>query len=203
MTEDQRQDDPADDVPPDIAAVDMDVDADAPTLEEALQQIAVLDKKLAEATDKMLRALAETENTRRRLERERQDTAKFAVSNFAREMLTVSDNLRRALNAVPAGESEKNEQIKTIYTGVEATERDLLRVFEKNNIKKIDPLNQKFDPNLHEVIFEIPSDRNPGTVLQVVEPGYMIHDRLLRPARVGVAKSNDAPPEGSKIDQQV
>ena len=180
------------------------LDPNGPTLEEALQQIAALNERAAEAHDKMLRALADADNTRRRADRDRQDTAKFSVANFARDLLTVSDNLRRALNAIPADQRNGNEQLKTIYEGVEATERELLRIFEKNSIKKIEPLNQKFDPNLHEVIFEIPSaDKAPGTVMQVVEPGYMIHERLLRPARVGVAKGGEAPSEGSIVDQQV
>ena len=171
-----------------------------PTLEEALQQIAELNKQAAEAQDKMLRALADADNTRRRAERDRQDMAKFSVTSFARDLLTVSDNLRRALDSIPASQRVGN----AIYEGVEATERALLRIFEKNSITKIEPLNQKFDPNLHEVIFEIPSaDKEPGTILQVIEPGYMIHERLLRPARVGVAKGGDAAPEGSMVDQQV
>jgi molecular chaperone GrpE len=180
-------------------------DPNGPTLEEALQQIEVLNKDAAEAKDKMLRALADADNTRRRAERDRADTSKFAVTGFARDMLTVSDNLRRALNAIPEGQRKDNEQLNTIYEGVEATERELLRVFEKNNIVKIEPLGQKFDPNLHEVIFEIPSaDKEAGTVLQVVEPGYMIHERLLRPARVGVAKNDGVPTgSGSTIDQEV
>ncbi len=178
-------------------------DPNGPTLAEALQQIATLNKDAAEAKDKMLRALADADNTRRRAERDRADATKFAVTGFARDLLTVSDNLRRALNAIPADQRNGNEQLKTIYEGVEATERELLRVFEKNSITKIEPLNQKFDPNLHEVIFEIPSaDKEPGIVLQVVEPGYMIHERLLRPARVGVAK-NDGSIAGSTVDQQV
>jgi len=180
-------------------------DPNGPTLAEALQQIDVLNKDAAEAKDKMLRALADADNTRRRAERDRADTSKFAVTGFARDMLTVSDNLRRALNAIPADQRNNNEQLKTIYEGVEATERELLRVFERNSIVKVDPLGQKFDPNLHEVIFEIPSaDKEAGTVLQVVEPGYMIHERLLRPARVGVAKNDGAPTgSGSTIDQEV
>jgi molecular chaperone GrpE len=179
-------------------------DPNGPTLAEALKQIEALGKEAAEAKDKMLRALADAENTRRRAERDRADAHKFAVTGFARDMLSVSGNLRRALEAIPADQRNNNEQLKTIYEGVEATERELLRVFERNGITKIEPLNQKFDPNQHEVIFEIPSaDKEAGTVLQVVEPGYMIHERLLRPARVGVAKNDGAPAAGSKIDQQV
>ena len=180
-------------------------DPNGPTLTEALQQIEILNREAAESKDKMLRALADAENTRRRAERDRTDASKFAVTGFARDMLSVSDNLRRALNAIPAEQRNSNEQLKTIYEGVEATERELLRIFEKNGIVKVDPLNQKFDPNLHEVIFEIPSaDKEAGTILQVVEPGYLIQERLLRPARVGVAKNDGSVVgAGSTIDQQV
>ena len=194
-TQPQREE-PVEEIQPNVAA--------GPTLEEALLQIAELDKKLAEANDKLLRALADAENFRRRTERERQDTAKFSVASFARDLLTVSDNLRRALNAIPPEQREKNEQLKTIFVGVESTERELLRVFENNGIKKIEPLHQKFDPNLHEVLFEAPADGKPaGTVMQVIEPGYMIHDRLLRPARVGVAKGEGKAVEGSILDERV
>ncbi|MDE2337301.1 MAG: nucleotide exchange factor GrpE [Alphaproteobacteria bacterium] len=177
-------------------------DPNAPTLEEALKQIAALDKEIAEMKDKMLRALADTENTRRRAERDREDTAKFAVAGFSRDLLPVSDNLKRALEAVPEGQRGGN----AIYEGVAATERELMRVLEKNGIKKIEPLGQKFDPHLHEVIFEMPSaDKEAGTVLQVVEAGYMIHERLLRPARVGIAKNDGtpAPESGGIVDQEV
>jgi molecular chaperone GrpE len=180
------------------------LEAGGPTIEEALKQIEMLGKEALDSKDKMLRALAEAENTRRRAERDRADASKFAVTGFARDMLSVSDNLRRALSAIPAEQRNNNEQLKTIYEGVEATERELLRAFEKNGIVKVDPQGQKFDPNLHEVIFEIPSaDKEAGTVLQVVESGYMIHERLLRPARVGVAKNDGPTTAGAKIDQQV
>lgn len=177
-------------------------DSDAPRLEEALLQIAALDKKASDAHDRMLRALAEVDNTRRRSERDRQETAKFSVSSFARDLLSVSDNLRRALHAISAPDREQNEQLHSIYSGVEATERELQRVFEANGIKKIEPLHQRFDPNLHEVIFESPAEgRIPGTIIHVVEPGYMIHERLLRPARVGVARGEELPDAG--VDEQV
>lgn len=185
---------------PDDASPD---DVGGPTLEEALLQIAELDKKASDAHDKMLRALAEADNTRRRADRDRQETAKFSVAGFARDLLAVSDNLRRALNAMPLAERNQNEQLKSIHAGVEATERELMRVFEANGIKQIDPLHQKFDPNLHEVIFESPSALHaPGTVVQVVEPGYLIHERLLRPARVGIAKGEAMPGAGT-MDEQV
>ncbi len=160
-----------------------------------------LEAKLAEANDRMLRALAEVENIRRRGERERQDTAKFAVSGFARDLLSVADNLRRALQAISSDQREQNEALQQIYAGVEATERELLRSFEKNGIRKIEPLDEKFDPNLHEVMFEAEiAGKVPGTIIQILEPGYVLHERLLRPARVGVAKGDAA---ASHIDQQV
>jgi molecular chaperone GrpE len=181
-------------------------DAPVPPADEnaaAAAVVADLEKKLAEMNDKLLRALAETENTRRRLEKERMDTAKFAVSSFARDLLTVADNLRRALEAITPEQQEKIPELKNIFTGVEATERELLRVFESNGIKKVQPLGQIFDPNLHEVLFESDAaGKPPGTVLQVMEPGYTLHDRLLRPARVGVAKGGGAP-EGGHIDENV
>lgn len=162
---------------------------------------AELQAKLAEANDKTLRALAEVENIRRRSERERQDTAKFAVAGFARDLLSVADNLRRALQAIPEDQRTQNEALQQIFTGVEATERELLRSFEKNGIKKIEPLDERFDPNLHEVMFEAEiSGKQPGTVIQILEPGYVIHERLLRPARVGVAKGDTA---ANTLDQQV
>lgn len=189
---------------------DIPAESGAPTLDESLRQIAELSKKLletetrlAEANDKTLRALAEAENTRRRAERERQDTAKFSVASFAKDILTVADNLRRALAAIPP-DARKNEQMNSIYTGVEATERELLRAFESNGIKKIEAMNQKFDPNLHEVLFEAPTaGKAAGTVIQVIDAGYTIHERLLRPARVGIAKGDDASPQsGSRLDEQ-
>jgi molecular chaperone GrpE len=149
----------------------------------------------------MLRALAEAQNTRHRAEKERQDTAKFAVSSFARDLLAVADNLRRALSSVTPEAREKNAELKNVLIGVEATDRELMRVLESNGIRKIEALGQKFDPNFHEVMFEAESDKPAGTVVQVIEQGYTIHDRLLRPARVGVAKGGDE--GGGGVDREV
>ncbi len=169
--------------------------------QDAAVDTSALEAKLAEANDRMLRALAEVENIRRRSERERQDTAKFAVGGFARDLLSVADNLRRALQAISTEQREQNEALQQIYAGVEATERELLRSFEKNGIRKIEPLDEKFDPNLHEVMFEAEiAGKAPGTIIQLLEPGYVLHERLLRPARVGVAKGGT---ETGHIDQQV
>lgn len=175
----------------------------ADALAAAQARIAELEALIAEMNDKALRALAEAENTRKRLEKERQDTVKFAVSSFARNLLSVADNLGRALSAITPEQRTQDGPLKTIFTGVEATERELQRVLGSNGIKKIDPQGQPFDPNLHEVMFEIDApDHPPGTILQVLEPVYMIHDRLLRSARVAVAKGGIAA-EGSQIDQSV
>lgn len=165
-------------------------------------RLAELEEKLKETTDKALRALAEAENIRKRSERERQDTAKFAVSSFARDLLSVVDNLGRALQAITPEQQAGNEVLKNIFTGVEATERELLRALEKNGVRKLEPMDQKFDPNLHEVMFEaeVPG-KAPGTVIQVLESGYTIHERILRPARVGVAKGETG--KSQHLDQEI
>ncbi|MDF3023233.1 MAG: nucleotide exchange factor GrpE [Alphaproteobacteria bacterium] len=198
-----------DGLPEDIERLPEDIE---PSLEEAAEdgglgaaqaRIAELEKKVAEIKDQALRALADADNTRKRSERDRQDTAKFAVSSFARDLLSVADNLRRALAAISPEAREMNADLKTIFTGVEMTERELLSIFERNNIKKVEPMGQKFDPNLHEVLFEadVPNAA-PGVVIQVIEPGYTLHERLLRPARVGVAKGGETG-SGGNVDQEV
>jgi len=155
--------------------------------------IAKLEADLGEARDRMLRALAETENVRRRLEREREDTARYAIARFAGDLLSVADNLRRALDAVPADAVKKDEFLAKLVDGVCATERTMLNVLDKNGVKKVDPAGQKFDPNFHEVLFELDApDKPAGTIVQVLEPGYTIGDRLLRPARVAAAKGGPA-----------
>ena len=149
-------------------------------------------KEIADLKDKVLRAMAETENTRRRLQKEIDDTRKYAVSNFAKEMLIVADNFRRALEAIPK-DNGNNEALKHLAMGVEATERQLLATFERFGIKKIDPLGQMFDPHFHRVMMEMENTDQPaGTVVQVIQAGYMIQDRLLREALVAVAKDGPA-----------
>ncbi len=153
-------------------------------------EIARLGEENAKLRDQALRALAEAENTRRRAQREREDTAKFAVSDLARELLTVADNLRRAIEAVPADLRRDSSAVGTLVDGVAAIERQLLSAFDKHGIMRIDPMEQKFDPNFHQAMFEVPDNSHaPGTVVQVIQPGYVIHGRLLRPALVGVAKA--------------
>lgn len=162
----------------------------------ALDPVEVLREENAKLKDQMLRALADAENTRRRAEREKEDTAKYAVTKFARDILNVADNLGRAMAAVPAEAKENNPAMTTLLEGVEATERELLVAFEKHGVTRIDPLDEKFDPNFHQAMFEIENTgRPPGTVVQVMAAGYVLNGRLLRPAMVGVAKG-----EPPKVD---
>jgi molecular chaperone GrpE len=150
--------------------------------------VAALETELADTKDRLLRALAETENVRRRAQREREEASKYAVVGFAKELLSVADNLRRALDSLPAAEA-RDERARSLLTGVEATERELLSVFERHGIRRIDPKSERFDHNLHEAVFEAErSGHSAGTIIEVLQPGYVLHDRLLRPAMVGVAK---------------
>ncbi|HYM71350.1 MAG TPA: nucleotide exchange factor GrpE [Stellaceae bacterium] len=156
------------------------------------ERIAALEAELAEGQDKLLRALAEVENVRRRAQRERVDGEKYAVSGFARDLLSVADNLRRALDSLPEAEA-KDDRTKNLLAGVAATERELLAVFERNGLKRIDALGERFDHNFHQAVFEAENTGRPaGTVVEVLQPGYLLHERLLRPAMVGVAKGNAA-----------
>jgi molecular chaperone GrpE len=149
--------------------------------------------KIAELKDQNLRALAETENVRRRVLRDRDDALKFATTGLAKDLLPVADNLRRALDAIPRDALEKDEALRSFATGVEMTERLLLAALERHQIKRIEAIGQKFDSNLHQAMFEVPGTGQPaGTVVQVLEAGYTISDRLLRPALVGIAKSEAA-----------
>lgn len=159
----------------------------AETVEVA--ELEALRAEVSDLKDKLLRAVAETENLRRRTEREKTDLRKFAAAEFARDMLGVADNLQRALAAVPAEAREGNEDLSRLLEGVELTERELLSQFEKHGVKTVEPLGQKLDPNLHQAMVQIEdASVEPGTVVQVMQAGYVIHDRLLRAAMVGVAK---------------
>jgi len=157
--------------------------------------------EVAQLRDQLLRAMAETENVRRRSQREVEDTAKYAVSKFAKDVLSVADNLRRALDSVPKDAHEADPALKALIEGVGMTERELLGAMERHGIKAVQPLGQKFDANKHQAMFEAESpDKEPGTVIQVLQPGYVIGERLLRPALVGVAKR---PAGGAAPDRQV
>ncbi|MEO1018892.1 MAG: nucleotide exchange factor GrpE [Pseudomonadota bacterium] len=145
----------------------------------------------AELKDRMLRTLADMENLRRRSERDAEEARKYAVTGLARDLLEVRDNLRRGLDAVPEGATEQNDYMKNLVTGIEMTERSLLTIFERYQIKAVIPeRGEKFDHHRHQAMFEVPTNELPaGTVAETMQVGYVIADRLLRPALVGVAKS--------------
>jgi molecular chaperone GrpE len=149
-----------------------------------------LAKELAEARDRTLRTLAEMENLRKRTAKEVSDARSYGITGFARDVLDIADNLQRALDAVPAETRElADPMLKTLIEGVELTERSLLNALEKNGVKKFDPSGEKFNPNFQQAMYEVPDASVPsGTVVQVVQAGYMIGDRVLRPALVGVSK---------------
>lgn len=165
---------------------------------ESAGALEALEAEKNDLRDKLLRALADMENMRRRTERDVSDARSYAVTNFARDMLTVADNVRRALESLPASARDAAEGAMTaLIDGIELTERDLLKTLERYGVKRLDPVGQKFNPNFHQAMFELPNPDVPnGTVVQVVQSGYVIGDRVLRPALVGVAKggSKAAPP---------
>lgn len=151
-------------------------------------------KENEELKDKLLRAAAEMENLRRRTARDVHDARAYAIANFARDMLSVSDNLRRAIEAVPDDARAGQAGLAALAEGVEMTERTMLSALERHGVKKLEPEGERFDPNFHQAMFEIPNPDVPaGTVLQVVQPGYSIGERVLRPAMVGVAAGGPKP----------
>ena len=177
------------------------VDAPETTGEDPAAKLAA---ENAQLKDQLLRALAETENVRRRSQRDREEGVRYAAAALARDLLNVADNLRRALDAVPQAALETDEALKTLADGVALTERELLAAFERHGIRRLEPgAGERFDPNFHQAMFEVPNTGQPaGTVVQVMQPGYLMHERLLRPALVGVAKgspteTNGAAPQGN------
>lgn len=163
-----------------------------------------LEAQVAELKDKYLRTYAEMENTRRRAEKDVADARNFSIAGFARDMLSVADNLGRALAAVdPALREAADSTFKTLLEGVDLTHRELSKTLEKHGVRLLDPVNQKFDPNFHQAMFEIPDDSVPsGTVKQVVQPGYAIGERVLRPAMVGITKATPKT-SNAEVDKSV
>ena len=159
---------------------------------ELKNKIIELEQKLSEQNDKFLRTLAELDNVRRRAREENDKTAKFAIANFAGDLVTVAENFFMASENAPKDEIEKNPAIKNYALAIEMTEKELLKVLEKNQVKRIYPLNQDFDHNFHEAIANIESEAKEGSVVQVIQAGYSIADRLIRPALVGVAKAKNS-----------
>jgi len=166
----------------------------------ALDPTAELAKEAAELKDRLLRTLAEMENLRRRTEREVADARIYGVTNFARDIVGVADSMERAMKALDDEIRDKADAgVKALLDGVELTERELLKVLEKHGVTKLEPKGQKFDPNMHQAMFEMPDPSMPaGMVTQVVQPGYKIGERVLRPAMVGVSKGGpkQAPASG-------
>ena len=171
-------------------------EADPVTLTEAEidprdGEMLALKEEAGKLKDQLLRTLAEMDNLRKRTEREKAEATLYAASNFARDILSVSDNMDRALATAEDDHlNEATEPVKNLVAGVEMTSRELLNVFERHGIKRIDPMGEKFDPHFHQAMFEVPTNEQPpGTVVQVMQAGFKIGDRVLRPALVGVAKA--------------
>lgn len=150
-----------------------------------------LKEEVGKLKDQLLRTFAEMDNLRKRMEREKAEATLYAASNFARDILSVSDNMDRALSTAEADHlKEATEPVKNLVAGVEMTNRELLNVFERHGITRVYPMGEKFDPHYHQAVFEVPTnDAAPGTVVQVMQAGFKIGERVLRPAMVGVAKA--------------
>jgi len=165
--------------------------ANAEAVEAKDAQIDSLKEEVAQSKDRLLRLAAEMENLRKRTEREKAEATLYAATNFARDLLSVADNLARALQSLPTEERESAGEVeKNLIAGVELTERELLSVFQRHGIRKLETVGQKFDPNFHQAIYEVPtSEKPPGIVMQEMQAGYAVGDRCLRPAMVGVSKA--------------
>lgn len=162
------------------------------------EQIALLTAEVAKYKDQWVRTAAEADNIRKRSQREMEETSRYAVTGFARDMVEVLENLTRASSSIPMEKREGNELLKILGEGVDLTLQELLNIFSRYGITRIDPMGQKFDHNFHQAVVQVDrTDIPAGTVVQVVQSGYIIHDRLLRPAMVAVSK---LPPEVEKVD---
>ncbi|MFS8143862.1 nucleotide exchange factor GrpE [Rhizobium sp. BR 249] len=190
---------------PDATAADAAADTAANVETDTVQQqeasqpdpLELLKAENTELRDRYLRLAAEMDNLRRRTEREVKDAKSYSVAGFARDMLAVSDNLRRALDAIsPEAKATADAGLTTLIEGVEMTERAMLSALERHGVRKLEPVGQKFDPNFHQAMFEVPNPEVPNnTVVQVVQAGFTIGERVLRPAMVGVAKGGPKPAE--------
>ncbi|MCG7504972.1 nucleotide exchange factor GrpE [Mesorhizobium retamae] len=202
---DQAKDERA---PEDIEAVEAETERAEGGVDGDYEALVRLLKENEELKDKALRAAAEMENLRRRTARDVQDARTYAIANFARDMLSVSDNLARALDAIPAeAKAAADAGLKALIEGVDITERAMLSALERHGVKKLDPQGEKFDPNFHQAMFEVPNPDVPAnTVVQVVQSGYSIGERVLRPAMVGVSKGGPKaaaePTEPGPVNEQ-
>jgi len=187
--EEAGEDDVALEAGSDGASQPIDEDAEETEHVELLDPLEAARAEASELKDKLLRALAESENVRRRAQRDREAASTYAIANFAREMLKVADNLRRALDSIDDEARRESESVESLVVGIEMTEREMLNAFERVGIKSIQALGQRYDHNLHEAMFDVEDATQPaGTIVQVLEGGYMLGERLLRPAKVGMAK---------------
>ena len=161
-----------------------------------------VEERLKDSEEKLLRSLAEIENQRRRFEKEIKDAFEFGSFNFAKESLAILDNLQRAKEAIKNDEKLKeNKDLDKFLDNINIIEKDLISIFERNRIKKVDVKNKKFDPNFHQAMSEIEDDKEPGTILQELQAGYMLADRLLRPSLVSVSKKK-SPKDGKNNDKK-
>lgn len=152
-------------------------------------EVETLQTQIGDLTDRLLRAHAEMDNMRKRAEREREETAKYAITKFARDIVGVADNFERAVQSVPAGAAEQDPALKSLIDGVSMTERELLNVLERHGVKRIHPKGEAFNPHQHQAMMEMHNAEVPvGTILEVFQPGYVIEERVLRPAMVVVSK---------------
>ena len=186
--------DAAEETAPEAAAEPAEEESDA-------ERAARLEGEVAELHDQLLRTLAEAENQRRRGQREREEAVRYAAAPMLRDLLAVADNLQRALESVPGEVAGEDGALKVLLEGVQMTERELQSVFERHGIVKLEPMGERLDPHRHEAMFEVPEPNQPsGTIVQILEPGYLLHDRLLRAARVGVAKGGPAAKPAAEAD---
>ena len=176
---------------------------DSESEETTKEPVEALEEQVSELKDQLLRSVAELDNYRKRAEREKEQLRKFGIANFAKDLLSAADNLRRAVESGPSDLEGADESVKNLIVGVQMTEKELLNAFEKNGVRKIDPIGEKFDYNFHQAMFEVETDKEePGLVMQVLQPGYAIEDRVLRAAMVGVSKSN-TPDQPERVDEKV
>jgi molecular chaperone GrpE len=176
-------------------------DPGEPQPENLETRLVQLESEVARYKDQALRALAEAENTRRRTQREIEDNSKYANTNLARDILPLADNLRRALDTLTPEERAADEKLEKFAQGIELVEREFLATIDRHHVKRVDPLGQPFDHNLHQAVAQVDApDKPAGVVVQVLQPGYTIHGRLLRPAMVVVSKGGPANAAGAGVD---
>ena len=190
--------------------IELDTDEQATNVDEKIvEDISIEErfenrnKEIQELKDQLLRSLAEAENLRKRTIKEISDAKKYSHISFVRDLVSSVDNLQRAIEVVPEDKSQLSEPIKNLIIGLEIVEKEIINTFEKHNLRQISPLNEKFDYNLHQAMFEKPSkDFESGEVCEIVQDGYKFHDRLLRPAMVGIAKNEYKEDEKDKIEEE-